>query len=607
MSTLSRINLNRFILLGITSLLAVLLGFVLVDYANGVSMVRAAIYPLLFITFAAFLYFGCSIAMRYRQELRKAYLSPVALLSIFGITALTMINQPLGYKTVMDEIVLAGTARQLHMDREPLTPHKALYGRNHLVVSNAYLDKRPVFFPFLVSLVHDATGYRPVNAFYLNCALTLLVLTIIWGVGFTIGGTWAALFGTVMMATLPLIPMLGSGGGFEMANLLWILFFFIALWAVFKNTDKISISFLLLTTVLLAHLRYESALFVPFTGLAILWAWWMKGKIVIPWILIITPLLLIDIPLQHKVFQENEAFWQLKDVEGAETVFSLDYVPANLGHALNYFLSTENYMPNTIPLFLLGFVGLILTALLLRSWSRGLPSERAAAILWLSLLLQAIVLMTYFWGRLDDTIIHRLSLPLWLWLWIGMMYLLRRPLSNRKSGFPLCALAILFAVTFTLPLYSKAEYSKRHAPPEVFNRLSEWAENNQDGRTLILSKNSVFWITENFAAMNIATPEKDLPFLKRIINHGIYSTIYVAESTQFDPDLEEYVADETGLISDAIQREEIFHYAVDRMFGFRISKVISVNYEIPEGLVDEEEFYDAAPGEQSLHYRNEKP
>jgi len=485
----------------------------------------------------------------------------------------------------MDEIVLVGTSRQMHLDREPLTPHRALYGRNYLVVSHAYLDKRPVFHPFLVSLVHDATGYRPSNAFYLNAFLALLVVALAWGIGHALAGRWGAVFGTILLATVPLIPMLGSGGGFEMANLLWIMLFFLGVWAVHARPDHLSIGFLVLTTVLLAHLRYESALFVPFCGIAIAWAWLREGRMILPSALILAPLLLIDIPLQHEVFANNEGFWQLQDVEGAHAVFAASYVPTNLGHALNYFLSVEDHMPNTIPLFLLGTAGLAFTALLLRHWRGGNPLERASLVLWLGLLAQFALLMTYFWGHLDDAIIHRLSLPLWLWLWLGALFLLRKPLQLPRGGPILGGSVLLFWATFSLPLFAKAEYSTRHPPSAVFNRMAEWAGENQDGRTLVVSHNSVFWIGQDFAAMAVAEPAEDLPFLDRLLRHGIYTRILVSEPTKFDPEVGEYLPDDRSRVHEGVRREEIFRRAIDRKFGFRISRVTGID---PEFLTEEE-------------------
>jgi len=540
-------------------------------------LIRAIIYPILLLSFTGFLITGCLLIRRYRESLKQVYRNPVALLSIIGVSTLTMIHQPFGFKTVMDEIVLTGTSRQMHLDREPLTPHRALYGRNYLVVSNSYLDKRPVFFPFLVSLVHDATGYRDDNAFALNAVLTVILFALAWGIGFAVAGRWGGVFATFALGTLPLIPMLGSGGGFEIANLLWTLFFFLGIWAVLKKTDAVSISFLCLATVLLAHLRYESALFVPFCGAALVWAWWRCRKVVVPWVLVLAPLLLVDIPLQHKVFENNTEFWQLADVDGADAVFALKYIPTNLGHALNYFLSVEDYMPNTIPLFIIGGIGLIWGALHLRHWIGGSAFERATVVLWFALLLQAVLLMTYFWGRLDDTIIHRLSLPIWLWLWIGSLFLLQKVLARPRSGMILSGTLIAFWMTFSLPLYAKAEYSTRHAPPAVFNRMAEWADNNRDGRTLIVSRNSVFWIGQDYAAIHISDPESDLPFLNRLIEHGIYSNILVSEPTTFNPETSLFEPDPAAQVHEAVIREKIFEYAVDRQFGFRISKVMGID------------------------------
>lgn len=56
--------------------------------------------------------------------------------------------------------------------------------------SDNYIDKRPLLYPFLVSLAHDLTGYRVLNAFLVNVALHPLLLGLAWWLARRLAAGW---------------------------------------------------------------------------------------------------------------------------------------------------------------------------------------------------------------------------------------------------------------------------------------------------------------------------------------------------------------------------------------------------------------------------------
>lgn len=575
------------LLLALLGGLSLVLGFFVLDFWIGLAVIRWIAYPTILISIVLFVYYGVRIALRYRTELRHIYFNRSALVTLPVLFILCFVNQPLGYKTVMDEIVLAGTARQLHLDREPLTPIKALFGRNYLIVSNAYLDKRPLFFPTLISIVHDFTGYRPANAFYLNMFLALLAMLILWGIAYRAGGPPLAIFGSLLMATVTLLPMMATGGGFEVANFLWTIFFFLGAWAYLHSPDRTTLSFFVLATILLSQLRYESATYIFFNGAIVLWGWIAVRRIVTSPVLVAAPLFLFYLPLQHKVFQEETTFYQLHDIEGADTVFALRYVPDNLGHALNYFLSVEPFMPTSPLLAIVGFIGVAFTALLVRHWLRGDSFERATGAFWLILAFQCMLMLSYFWGRLDDPVIHRMAFPFWLFFWFGAVFLFRPLLRKPKLSPTLISVLALYFAWHTMPLLSKHQFSTYHAPAAMFNHFAQWARDNHDTRTLIISESSIFWITENFAAFSIKNPPEDLEFLHFLKAHNIYHRFVVFEPTEFDEELGQFVPTAHTKVHENLLREEFYHHAIDHRFGGRLSLVTEI--VVPEDLSETDE------------------
>ena len=85
-------------------------------------------------------------------------------------TAFALWSDPFKHKVLFDEYVLQGTALHMHATKEIGTVIRAYDIAGSWVPIDTFLDKRPYFFTFLVSLVHDLTGYRIANMFLVNAA-----------------------------------------------------------------------------------------------------------------------------------------------------------------------------------------------------------------------------------------------------------------------------------------------------------------------------------------------------------------------------------------------------------------------------------------------------
>jgi len=78
---------------------------------------------------------------------------------------------PAKLRILDDELSLQRTALSMHHHREFVSADKGYWVGGEFTITNATLGKRPFFYPFLLSVVHDVTGYRTGNAFYLNFVL----------------------------------------------------------------------------------------------------------------------------------------------------------------------------------------------------------------------------------------------------------------------------------------------------------------------------------------------------------------------------------------------------------------------------------------------------
>ena len=143
------------------------------------------------------------------------------------------------------------------------------------------LDKRPLFQPLLVSLLHDLTGYRPENVFALNSALTFGLLGLVYVACRKLAGREAGILAVLLLTSLPLLAQNATGGGFELLNLVMIMSTLLLGMRFAEKRDPGSLQALLLSAVLLAQTRYESILFMLPVGLLVGWTWWKERRAVL--------------------------------------------------------------------------------------------------------------------------------------------------------------------------------------------------------------------------------------------------------------------------------------------------------------------------------------
>src|SRR5688572_25075451 len=157
----------RWSLMAISALAAVVLGFSVLPDATALATVKYGGYYFIFAATAWFVVAAWREFRAYRGvgwTRNDWFLAGLALL----VTVVWQVNEVHGFKILMDELVLNATSMSMHFDRHVFVPMKAQYIDGEYIVFGGVMDKRPLFFPFLLSILHDVTGYRPGNVFILN-------------------------------------------------------------------------------------------------------------------------------------------------------------------------------------------------------------------------------------------------------------------------------------------------------------------------------------------------------------------------------------------------------------------------------------------------------
>ncbi len=540
LSLASILSDRRLWLFLLAAILAVVLGFVAIpDYAAIVFVSKAGFWFVL----VAFVLFLQAVWQSFRDEILVWRIRSVDWVSMgiiaFGGTVL-LVHEAYGFKIIMDEIMLLGTSMSMHLDKTVLTPLRGSDIQGAFVILDGMMDKRPLFFSFLVSLLHDLTGYRPANAFILNSVLTFVLLGLINAVGRALAGPWAGRLGVILFSGLPLLAHNATGGGFELLNLVMIVTTMQlgARWVA--KRDAPALTAFCYSALLLAQVRYESVIWLLPVALMVGWIWLREGRAIFSWPVLFAPLLMIHYPLQHRIFDLRSSAWELGSKPGATTPFALSYIPDNLSHALNYFFGKAAEQPNSLVLSAFGFVAvpffLLLVVKRLRALAAEPPVVVATTFFALGFVLQFLLLMGYFFGQFDDIIIRRLSLPTQLGMVVAVLAVLPQ-FTNPAVVRGLILVAAAGLLSRSVPSMAAHAYSQEYLPGKeiAWRRQFIAAQDRQD--YLVIDNDTVFWIAHKISATPVLQAKGARRFaLIFLMRNRAFSDIYVFQRFNIDPE-----------------------------------------------------------------------
>ena len=531
---------RRGLLLVLVSALAVVIGFVSVPDRLAIGLVAKCGFWLVLVAFGGWvwsLHATFRPAWPGREEVRRWDWISIVVVGLGGVVLL--VHESFGFKIVMDEIMLLGTSMSMHLDKSALTPTRGNDIQGAFVVVEGIVDKRPLFFPFLVSLLHDLTGYRPANAFVLNGLLAFGFLGLVFRLGLRLAGRVAGWLAVALFAGLPLLAQNATGGGFELLNLTMILATLLlgARWV--ERRDGPALNAFCLAGLLLAQVRYESVIFLLPVGLLVLWVWWREGRVILTWPVTLAPLLLLHVPLQHRIFQLRDSSWEMFSRPGYSEPFSLAYIPDNLAHALRFFFGAAADQPNSLVLSALGVVALPFFGLLLGRKLRGLaaepPVQVAVAAFAVGFALQFLLLMSYFWGGFDDVVIRRLSLPTHLALVIALLAVLPdfgRPAVVRV----LLALAAVGLLGRNIPSMAAHAYSQEYLPGRETAWRREFMAAQPQRDYLMIDNDSPLWVSHRISSTPTTVAVKRRTDIAFHLRNRTFSAVYVFQRFNIDAD-----------------------------------------------------------------------
>jgi len=580
----SSIRDRRMITLIISAMLSVLIGFVLVSPDQALRAMTFGGYWMMLALVATAAWSWWRVLkpdFSVWSQPWKDQCGPAGLIGLCWI--LLIVHDPFGFKILMDEAMLAGTAMSMHFEKIAIVPMRGHDIQGAFELLGGQLDKRPLLQPFLVSVLHDFTGYRPENGFVLNAGLTLALLVLVYRAGLRLAGRGAGYCAVGLLTSLPLLAQNATGGGFEILNLVMIMAVFLAAVRYAEKRDAATVDALVVTTVLLALTRYESVLFVfPVAGL-ILWGWFRAGRPVLGWVSALSPLMLIPYALHNKVFTVRESSWEMASLGDFDTPFSVSYVPDNIAHALAFFFDTTGANSNSLVIAALGviavpFVVLLLVKLIGR-WKEARPVEMAWATISLGFLAHTGLMMLYFWGRFDDPVIRRLSLPLNLFMVMAVVVVVAELPGKRRKWWGLAALIGLGFFSYSLPSMARHDYSLDYYVGQETAWRREFIAAHPEKDYLVVDPNSIEWIIHQVSSTPVKRAVDNPDIMRFNWRNKTFSEMYVFQRYQIDAATGEVLLPVEYDVGSAYVLEPVWERRFTPFTFSRISRIV----EIEEG------------------------
>ncbi len=556
---------------GLAAVTAVYLGFLGVSVGQAQIFIKNCGYYVLLLTFVLW----CVALWRLGQGRGPGAPWPrrevvAAGLSVLLFAGVAIVQETFQSKILNDEFVLQSTAFNMHFTREVAAMARGYNILGTFVCTDTFLDKRPNFYPFLVSLVHDLTGYRPHNAHYLNAALLPLALSLAYYLGRGLAGWRGGMLALGLLGSLPLFTQNGTGSGMELVNLTMLLAAVALAAAYLARPDESRLAAFVLAGALLAQCRYESALYVGPVALVVLAGWWRTRRIVLSWTAVILPLLLVPVALHNKVLSHSPILWEMK--ENQTSRFGSEYVPGNLQGAYDFFFSLRQNEANSLVLTLSGAVALlwVFWRLVVRRNELGRldPIRLSWLLFGLGIIANTTLVMFYFWSSFADPMAARFSLPFYLLLVFAVVMF-----AGWLDRWMPATVVLLYATAacflgFSIPKQAAHIYSRVGIEEIEWER--RFVAARPPGERLILAnKSTIVWLLEKTPSILLNRARLVPDRLQYQLQEPTFCEILVMQS------LRPTTADGDHQILPEDRLPASFHlkFLAEKRFGTKISRI----------------------------------
>ena len=432
-----------------------------------------------------------------------------------------------GLWVLSDEANLVGTSKNLFASR---TATFTLSGKNYFDSYwdvDVVIDRRPALFPFLISLLHVVYGYSYQHAFLLNLLVLPGFVLVSYRLAKSLGGETCGIVASLLVVAHPITLIAVRSGGFDFLALFFSVLVIKSVLDHLRAPSAAGLAIVWMNLCMFAEVRYESALFmVPVVALLLVFRL-VSRNLLRPYAFVYA--------LTPAYFAPR--IWQavlrgsVPDQEAGVTPFSLAYVFDNVREYFKPVLSPlDGYPAHSGIIIALGLVGALLwLAARRRAWSRPDwkdPRVRFGAFVVAWMLLQAVILFTYVWGRPQAPSAARLFIAIDAFFSFLAAWALAFSLGRWR---PFAAVLIAAAVlAIEVPVASQHRFLNRLTQTREAATAWRFFDSLHEKRILIVTDRPDLYTIMEYGAMSFEAARRD-PMIFEAFRRRLFYDIYVVQ------------------------------------------------------------------------------
>ena len=444
-----------------------------------------------------------------------------------GVTLIAGLAIQPALRILSDEANLVGTSKNFWANK---TATFTVSGKNYY---DSYwdidvaIDRRPPLFPFLVSLVHTCCGYSYKNAFLFNLMVLPAFVLVSYRLAKALGGETFAIVASLLVAAHPVTLISVRSGGFDFFTVFLALLVIKSLLDYSREPAPARLAILWMNLCVFAEVRYETGLFIPPLVALLLLFKMVSWRTLRPYAFIyaLTPAYLLP-RIWQAVLRGN-----VPEQDPGTITFSLENF---LNNAYEYFrpiLSPFHAYPaHSAIVIALGVVGCILWLrwivgrLLSHDWKA--PHLKFAILVSAWMLLQAVIVFTYFWGRAQYPSAARLVIAIDTFFSFAAAWVLTLSLRRFRPFVAVLLAAAVLAIH--LPVASQHRMLNRLTQTRESATTWRFFDNLHEKRILIVTDRPNLFTIMDYGAMNVATARRD-PYIFEAFARHLFYDIYLIQ------------------------------------------------------------------------------
>ncbi len=479
-------------------------------------------------------------------------------------------------KVSQDEQSHLSLAWMMHIDRRvalPLAVHEIIPTP---VIGAYFAPFRGHLFSYLTSVLLDIGAPLRAAPFITNALLGLSLIAIVY----LMAKKWLrspalACIPPLLLMSAPIFGQVMCSGSYDLANLTLLALSLKLLLEYSTLQSDTTRRLLLCSAVLLSYCRSESVLY---SGIILTVVTWQTRAKPILEICISALGLIPALATQNLLTGNPNNLWQNAQSAG-DKLWSINQLLPNLSDSLYHFVLGGKYDMGSPLLFLLGLAGAVrIIRNLCVSPGKAGRDERVVLIFTALALGIYCVPMGSFWGGPSQAVMTRFTLPLWFALSLLSVFTVME--LRRFAYLPQSIVAAWF-IFHAMPIYAKHHGTNTMHISAQQEEMGRLAEENNDGRTLFVSKSQIPLINRGLCVVEWRFFSSNLDKYAELVRMGAYSRIVLVELVRLRDATGKNFDNEKGVgsLRNACLTTPIASEIVDRGFRISLSQITGVRLE----------------------------